>query len=158
MIMSLEQEIHVRDFLLPRHVLTDLRAADKGSLLHELSRCAGAALNIAPETVSAALLKREQLGSTGMGSGIAIPHACLPEVQQPFGMLARLKVPVDFEAVDGQPVDLIFLLLVPEPSKSRQVNVLASVARKLRDPKVRQELRNAKDSRGIYRLMSDDGD
>ena len=154
--MSLEQEIHVRDFLLPRHVLTDLRATDKASLVQELSRHAGAALNIPSETISAALLKREQLGSTGMGSGIAIPHACLPEVQQPFGMLARLKVPVDFEAVDGQPVDLIFLLLVPEPSKSRQVNVLASVARKLRDSKVRDDLRHAKDARAIYRLVTDD--
>ena len=154
--MNSEQEIHVRDFLLPRHVLTDLRATDKASLLQELSRHAGAALNIPLETVSVALLKREQLGSTGMGSGIAIPHACLPEVQQPFGMLARLKVPVDFEAVDGQPVDLIFLLLVPEPSKSRQVNVLASVARKLRDPKVREELRHGKDARAIYRLMTED--
>jgi PTS system nitrogen regulatory IIA component len=154
--MSLEKEIHVSDFLLPRHVLTDVRATDKTSLLQELARRAGAALNIASDTMAAALLKREQLGSTGMGSGIAIPHACLPEVQQPFGMLARLQVPVDFEAVDSQPVDLVFLLLVPEPSKGQQVNVLASVARKLRDSKVREELRHAKDARAIYRLMTDD--
>jgi PTS system nitrogen regulatory IIA component len=106
--------------------------------------------------MAVALLKREQLGSTGMGSGIAIPHACLAELQQPFGMLARLKVPVDFEAVDDQPVDLVFLLLVPEPSKGHQVNVLASVARKLRHSKVREELRQAKDARVIYQLMTDE--
>jgi len=156
MTMSFGSQMHLRDFLLPRHVLTDLRATDKVGLLQELSRRAGAALNIPSETVSAALLKREQLGSTGMGNGIAIPHACVAEVKEPFGMMARLKEPVDFEAVDEQPVDLIFLLLVPEPSQSRQINVLASVARKLRDPKVRQELRTAKDARAIYRLMAED--
>jgi PTS system nitrogen regulatory IIA component len=106
--------------------------------------------------ISEALLKREQLGSTGMGNGFAIPHACVAGVQVPFGMLARLKEPIDFEAVDEQPVDLIFLLLLPEPSQPQQLNVLASVARRLRDPKVLQSLRTAKDARAIYQRMTED--
>jgi hypothetical protein len=89
--MSFGSQMHVRDFLLPRHVLTDLRATDKVGLLRELSRRAGAALNIPSEILSAALLKREQLGSTGMSNGIAIPHACVAEVKEPFGVMVRLK-------------------------------------------------------------------
>ncbi|MFZ1988642.1 MAG: PTS sugar transporter subunit IIA, partial [Alphaproteobacteria bacterium] len=81
---------------------------------------------------------------------------CVPGVKGPFGMLARLKEPVDFEAVDGQPVDLVVLLLGPEPAQSQQLNALASVSRKLRDPEVVQELRAAKDARAIYRRMTED--
>ena len=92
--------------------------SDKAGVLQELARRAGAALKIPAETISAALLKREQLGSTGMGDGIAIPHARVPGVKSPFGMLARLKQPVDFHAVDGQPVDLVFLLLAPASSQA----------------------------------------
>lgn len=148
--------MHVKDFLVSRHILTDLQAAGKAGLLRELSRRAGAALNIAPEPIAAALLKREQLGSTGMGNGFAIPHACVAGVSEPFGMLARLKDPVAFDAVDEQPVDLVFLLLVPEPSQSQQINVLASVARKLRDGKVLEAVRAAKDARAIYQLMTEE--
>lgn len=148
--------MHVKDFLVTRHILTDLQATDKAGLLRELSRRAGAALNIPSEPISTALLKREGLGSTGMGNGFAIPHACIAGVSEPFGMLVRLDDPVDFEAVDDQPVDLVFLLLTPEPSQSQQLNALASVARRLRDSKALQALRTAKDARAIYQLMTED--
>jgi PTS system nitrogen regulatory IIA component len=91
-----------------------------------------------------------------MGNGIAIPHARVAGVKSPFGMLARLKQPVEFEAVDGQPVDLVFLLLVPASSQGEQLNVLACVSRRLRDREVLEALRGAKDSRALYRRMTED--
>jgi PTS system nitrogen regulatory IIA component len=149
--------MQVRDFLLPRHVLTDVRSTDKAGLLRELSRHASAALGVPADTIAAAVLKREALGSTGMGEGIAIPHARIVGLTKLFGMLARLAQPIDFEAVDGQPVDIIFLLLQPAGSDD-DINALACVARKLRDPKVQAELRSAKDSSGIYARLTADAD
>jgi PTS system nitrogen regulatory IIA component len=150
--MSLEK-MHVQDFLLPRRVVTDLRPGNKTAVLRELSRRAAEELKVPADAISAALLKREELGSTGMGNGFAIPHAGVTGIKLPYGMLARLSEPIDFDAVDGQAVDLIFLLLLPEPSQGQQLNALASVARRLRDPIVLQALRSAKDSRLMYQKM-----
>jgi len=141
--------MQIKDFLLPRHVRTDIRSTDKISLLRELSRDASAALNLPVEAIAAALLKREALGSTGMGEGIAIPHARVAGLTRPFGLFARLKQPIDFEAVDGQPVDIVFVLLMPAESDG-DINALACVARWLRDPRALDELRRAKDSNSIY--------
>ena len=148
--------MHIKDFLSPSEVITDLRASNKTSVLQELARRAAAVLKMSADTISAELLKREQLGSTGMGDGIAIPHARVAGVKSPFGMLARLKDPVDFEAVDGQPVNLVFLLLGPAAPQGEQLNVLACVARKLRDPATIEELREAKDSQALYQRMTED--
>jgi PTS system nitrogen regulatory IIA component len=133
--------------------VSDLRPGRKPVVLRELSRRAAEALNIPVDVISAALLKREALGSTGMGHGFAIPHASIAGITAPFGLLARLVEPIDFDAVDGAPVDLIFLLLLPEPSQGQQLNALACVARRLRDPGVLKELRGAKDAGAIYRTM-----
>jgi nitrogen PTS system EIIA component len=143
----------LEDFLSPDRVVIDLRAANKAALLRELARRAAAELSIPADTVCAALLKREGLGSTGMGHGFAIPHTAVKDLRVPFGMLARLSQPLDFDAIDGQPVDLVFLLLLPEPSQGPQLNALASVARRFRDSSILQELRTAKDARTIYEKM-----
>jgi len=148
--------MHIQDFLSPGNVITDLRASNKTGVLQDLARRAAAVLKISADTISTELLKREQLGSTGMGDGIAIPHARVAGVKSPFGMLARLKEPVDFEAVDGQPVDLVFLLLGPSAPQGEQLNVLACVARKLRAPGTLEELRGAKGSQELYRRMTVD--
>jgi nitrogen PTS system EIIA component len=148
--------MHIKDFLSPSNVVTDLRASNKTSVLQELALRAAAILKMPADTISAELLKREQLGSTGMGDGIAIPHARVAGVMAPFGLLARLKEPIDFDAVDGQPVDLVFLLLGPASPQGQQLNVLACVARKLRDPATVAELRSAKDSQALYRRMTED--
>jgi PTS system nitrogen regulatory IIA component len=95
------------------------------------------------------LVKREALGSTGMGGGMAIPHARLAGLSKPFGLLARLDQGIDFDAVDGEPVDIVFLLLLPEASDA-DINALACVARKLRDTQVLAAVRRAKDARGIF--------
>ena len=87
------------------------------------------------------LMQREKLGSTGIGNGIAIPHGKLPKLERLFGLFARLDRPIDFEALDGQPVDLIFLLLAPEGAGADHLKALARVARLLRDPDIARKLR-----------------
>ena len=103
----------IKDFLSPADVLPDVRAADKARLLQDLSKRGAAALDIDVALVTGAILKREELGSTGVGGGVAIPHARIAEVKKAFGILGRLKKPIAFDAIDGQPVDIVFLLLLP---------------------------------------------
>jgi PTS system nitrogen regulatory IIA component len=143
----------IKDFLSPDHALIDVRAADKAGLLQDLSSRAALALNLAVDRIAAELLKREELGTTGTGGGIALPHARMPEVTRPFGMLVRLKRPMDFDAIDSKPVDIVFLLLLPAAPEGDQVQALASVARKLRDPNSLQRLRGAADAAELYRAI-----
>jgi len=145
--------MHIGDFLASGDVAIGVRAADKVRLLRELSQRAAARLKLDPDRVARAILDREQLGSTGMGGGIAIPHARIEEVKAAFGMLARLRRPIDFESVDGKRVDLVFLLLLPTKAEGEQLNVLATVARRLRDPAVLEQLRNADDQASCYRAF-----
>jgi nitrogen PTS system EIIA component len=149
----MSEKLSLQDFLLPEHVVCNLRPGSKTAIIRELSRRAAEALQIPAEVIASALLKREQLGSTGMGSGFAIPHASIAGVKAPFGLLARLAEPIDFDAVDGAPVDLAFLLLLPDPSHGQQLNALACVARRLRDPAALRALRTAKDTRAMYETM-----
>jgi len=142
--------MHIKEFLSPSNVMIGLRARDKRALLTELSGRAAAALNLSAEAVEDAIEKRDELGSTGIGRGVSMPHARLREVEKPFGLLARLKHPIDFQAIDEQPVDIVFLLLLPASSQMDQLNALAAVARKLRDPKVLRRLRDAPDSAAFY--------
>lgn len=143
----------ITDFLSPADALTELRAPDKARVLQELSARAAATLKLDADGVSTDLLKREELGSTGMGNGVAIPHARFAELAKPFGILARLKKAIAFDAIDAQPVDIVFLLLLPSAADAGQLNALACVARKLRDPKVLAELRRADDGVALYRAM-----
>jgi len=126
----------------PAHVLDRLRAADKASLLGALARAAGEALGLPPADIAAALAAREALGSTGTGRGIAVPHARIATLAAPSGFFARLDRPVAFDSVDGQPVDLVFLLLSPE-ADAEHLRALAAVSRRLRTPGVAEALRNA---------------
>src|SRR5476651_25190 len=102
--------MEITDFLSPTEVIVNARAPDKIRLLTDLCNRAASTLKIAPSRITADILKRENLGSTGMGGGVAIPHARLADLKKPFGVLARLKSPIDFDAIDRQPVDIIFLL------------------------------------------------
>jgi PTS system nitrogen regulatory IIA component len=138
------------DFLLPSDVLLNVRAADSRQLLEDMAKRAAATLDMPEDTIVSALLKREDLGSTGVGNGVAIPHARFEAVKKPFGILARLKQPVDFNAIDGQPVDLIFVLLLPAAGEGEQLGALASVARKLRAPDILTRLRQAKSTPELY--------
>ncbi len=147
----------IPDFLSADNVVIDATAADKKKLLSELARKAGAVVDVLPERLLAELVKREVLGSTGMGGGVAIPHARFHQVAKPFGMLVRLRKPLDFDAVDGEPVDIVFLLLLPEAAPAGdQLGALASIARKLRNAKIATALRNARGSAEMYRILTAD--
>lgn len=146
----------VSDFLSAADVTIDAAFADKRKLLEELARRAAAAIALDPAQVLAELEKREELGSTGMGGGVAIPHARFHQLRKPFGMLVRLKKPIAFEAVDGKPVDTIALLLLPDAREGGQLGALACIARKLRDPVVTAAIRKARDDAEVYRSLTED--
>jgi nitrogen PTS system EIIA component len=144
----------VSDFLSSADVITDVAFADKQKLLEDLARRAAAIVDVEPALILSELVKREQLGSTGMGGGVAIPHARFHQVAKPFGMLARLKRPIAFDAVDGLPVDTIALLLLPDAPDGEGLGALACIARKLRNPAVTAALRRARDGAEIYRTLT----
>jgi PTS system nitrogen regulatory IIA component len=144
--------MEIKDFLSPGDALVKIRAPDKTRLLQDLASRAASVLNLDANLVSIEILKREALGSTGTGDGVAIPHARIPELKKPFGTLVRLKHAIDFDAIDGKPVDVIFLLLLPQ-SQGDPLNALASVARKLRDPESVRRLRDAADDAELYRAI-----
>jgi PTS system nitrogen regulatory IIA component len=136
----------ISDLLSPTDVMVDVRASNKRLLLQELAAKAAASLALNVERIAPYLLKREELGSTGIGRGVAIPHARLPDLQRPHGILARLKQAIDFDAIDGQPVDIVFVLLLPAAAETEALGALASVARILRSPENLARLRAAKDA------------
>lgn len=142
--------MEIKDFLLPSDALVKPRVSDKRRLLQELAARAASALNLDANRISVELLKREDLGSTGTGGGVAIPHARIPDLKKPFGILVRLKHAIDFDAIDGKPVDIVFLLLLPAQSQGDHLNALASVARRLRDPESVRRLRSAGDDAELY--------
>jgi PTS system nitrogen regulatory IIA component len=144
----------IADFLSSTDVAAGVVAADKEKLLDGLARKAGAVVNIVPELILAELRKREQLGSTGMGGGVAIPHARFQQIHKPFGMLVRLKRAIDFDAVDGKPVDTVCLLLLPAATGGDQLGALAAIARKLREPSVIAAVRRARDGTEMYRTLA----
>jgi nitrogen PTS system EIIA component len=146
----------ILDFLSPIDVMTNVAASDKQQLLQELARKAGLIVDVLPNRVFAELQKREELGSTGMGGGVAIPHARFQQIIKPLGMLVRLRKPIEFNAVDGKPVDTVFLLLLPEAADGEQLGALALIARKLRNPAITAALRSARDSAEMYRALATD--
>jgi PTS system nitrogen regulatory IIA component len=100
----------ISNCLTPAHVMLDVRASDKIELLHQLSAQAADELGLDAAYVSKQITKREELGSTGVGNGVVLPHARLKGIKTPFGLLVRLRSGIDFEAIDDQPVDIVFLL------------------------------------------------
>ena len=146
--------MNIKSFLSPADVAIGVEARDKSTLLKNLSTRAADALDLAADAVTNQIERRDELGSTGIGGGVCIPHARLREVRKPFGLLARLREPIDFEAIDGQPIDIVFLLLLPAASQLDQLNALAAVARKLRDPEVMRKLREAPSAQALYAAVT----
>jgi PTS system nitrogen regulatory IIA component len=144
----------IQELLAPSDTMIGVRADDKNGLLRSLCRHAASSVSVSLDQIATEVMKRETLGSTGMGEGVAIPHARLSGVERPFGLLARLKHPIDFDAIDGKPVDLVFLLLLPVAPHGEQLNALASVARMLRRTETLRELRQAANSDGLYDAMT----
>jgi PTS system nitrogen regulatory IIA component len=144
----------IKDLLAPSDVFVGIRASNKTKLLEDLCRRAASILKVDAEELSTEILKREELGSTGMGGGVAIPHGRIPDVKRPFGLFARLKSAIEFDAIDRLPVDLVFLLLLPTASAGEQLNALALVARRLRDADIIGNARRAADSSNLYAALA----
>jgi PTS system nitrogen regulatory IIA component len=142
------------DLLTPEAVVPHLRAANKKAALHEIAAQAARLTGLAERTIFETLLQRERLGSTGIGEGIAIPHGKLPGLSRMFGLMARLDKPIEFESLDGQPVDLLFLLLAPEGAGADHLKALASVARALREPGAPDRIRKARDADALYAVLT----
>lgn len=147
--------MNISDLLSPAQVIADLRARDKRQVIDVLARHAALALNLEVQAIDRALLAREALGSTGMGKGTALPHARLPEIRKPFALFARLQGAVEFDAIDGRPVDLVCLVLLPTTPQGEQLNALACVARRFRDHDVLTRLRKADGPEPLYRALVD---
>ena len=135
-------------------VIPALRVNGKKQALQELSERAAAVSKLPAREIFDAILQRERLGPTGVGDGIAIPHGKLQRCERICGVFARLERPIDFEALDGLPVDLIFLLIAPETAGADHLKALAAIARVLRQPNVAQQLRGARDASAIYSLLT----
>jgi PTS system nitrogen regulatory IIA component len=141
------------DLLSPVDVVIDVRASNKRLLLQELATKAATSLRLRVDQIAPDLLKREDLGSTGVGAGVAIPHARLSDLQRSFGLLARLKQPIEFDAIDEQPVDIVFVLLLSANAEDGQLGALALVARTLRSSETLGRLRRAQDVSELYSTM-----
>ena len=146
--------MNIKDFLTKGRVIVDAPAVDKATVLGELSRRAAVAAGLPVQFVTNEIRKRDELGSTGIGKGVALPHARLREVKKTVGVLARLIKPVEFDAVDGEPVDIVFLLLLPAAAQLDQLNALAATARKLRDPEVLAKLRAGRDAAALFQTIT----
>jgi PTS system nitrogen regulatory IIA component len=144
----------LNDLVSAQAIIPALRANSKKQVLQELAARASELSGVPEREIFDTLLQRERLGSTGVGNGIAIPHGKLGSFKQLFGLFARLERPIDFEALDGEPVDLVFVLLAPESAGADHLKALARIARMLRDPAIAQNLRNSRDEAALYAVLT----
>jgi PTS system nitrogen regulatory IIA component len=147
--------MEIADILDPRSVVASLRAANKKQALQEIARRAAELTGEGERAIFDVLLERERLGTTGVGAGIAIPHGKLPGLKRLWGLFARLETPIDFESIDEQPVDLIFLLLAPGGAGADHLKALARVSRLLRDRRVCEKLRGSDNAEALYALLTE---
>jgi len=143
------------DFLDPQAVLPSLRVNSKKQALQELAANAARLTGLDAAAIFETLLQRERLGSTGIGEGIAIPHGKLAGLTRIFGLVARLEKPIEFEALDGQQVDILFLLLAPEGAGADHLKALSRVARVLREPGLIERVRATRDAAALYAIMTE---
>jgi len=136
-------------------IMPALKANSKKQLLQLLAERASTIAGIPEREIFDTILQRERLGSTGVGNGIAIPHGKLAGVKQISGVFARLETPIDFEALDDQPVDLVFLLLAPEGAGADHLKALSRIARVLRDADTVAKVRGTQDAAAIHALLSE---
>ena len=144
----------LRDLVKPDAVLPSLHVQSKKQALHEVCAAAARQLDMPERSILDTILQRERLGSTGVGQGVAIPHGKLKGLESLVGVFARLQKPVDFDALDDQPVDLLFVLFAPEAAGADHLKALARIARVLRDPAVAQKLRVASDAGELYEVLT----
>ncbi|HEY3849205.1 MAG TPA: PTS sugar transporter subunit IIA [Acetobacteraceae bacterium] len=144
----------IADLIGPDQMVVGLRVADKAQLLWELARRAAASLELEQPALLRALQAREQLGSTGLGRGFALPHARLQGLPRVYALLARLGRPIDYNSVDDKPVDLVVLLLTPESAAGQHLATLAALSRPFRDEGFAQQVRKAPDAAALYQVLA----
>lgn len=147
--------MEISDLIEPRAVMANLRAANKKQALQEIARRASEITGEPERAIFDVLIERERLGTTGVGSGIAIPHGKLPALKRLYGVFARIETAIDFESIDGQPVDLVFLLLAPAGAGADHLKALARVSRLLRDRAVCEKLRGSDSPEALYALLTE---
>jgi PTS system nitrogen regulatory IIA component len=146
--------VKIAEFLKPTDVLVESRALDKTSLIKNLCTHAASRLGIPAAAIQSSIARREALGSTGIGNGVAIPHANIAGLTEPFGVAVKLDNAVEFDAIDEGKVDVVVLLLMPETPSQSQLNALACVARRLREPEIRSRLRSASQPDRVYEILT----
>ena len=147
--------MEIADLLTPADVVANLRATNKRQALQELAKRAAVSTGRNERAIFEVLLERERLGTTGIGGGTAIPHGRLPDLPRLYGLFARLEKPIDFEAIDNRPVDLIFLLLTASGAGADHLKALARISRLLRDKTVCDKLRGTDRADALYALLTD---
>jgi PTS system nitrogen regulatory IIA component len=147
--------MNLAEIISPRGVLANLRASSKKQALQELAKRAAEITGESERAIFEVLLERERLGTTGVGNGIAIPHGKLASLPRLYALFAKLEQPIDFDAIDEQPVDLICLLLAPQTAGADHLKALAQVSRLLRDRQVCEKLRGANSAEAIYALLTE---
>ena len=147
--------MEIVDLITPETTIAKLHASSKKQALQEMSRLAAAQCDIAERQILDVLMERERLGTTGVGNGIAIPHGRLPGLDKLFGVFCHLDAPVDFQSIDDEPVDLIFMLLAPEQAGADHLKALARISRLLRDRSVCEKLRGADSSDALYAVLTE---
>ncbi|HLS69586.1 MAG TPA: PTS IIA-like nitrogen regulatory protein PtsN [Kiloniellales bacterium] len=145
----------IADLLSPEGVLPALRVTSKKQALQELARRAADLIALPERTIFDVLIEREKLGTTGVGNGIAIPHGKLPHLGRLHALFARLASPVDFDAIDEQPVDLICVLLAPQEAGADHLKALATISRLLRDRVICEKLRGSESRDALYALLTE---
>ncbi|WP_061935291.1 PTS IIA-like nitrogen regulatory protein PtsN [Aureimonas sp. AU22] len=146
--------MELSDLIREEAILPSLKAHSKKQVLQDLSERAASLSGLEARDIFDTVIAREKLGSTGIGHGIAIPHGKLGGVTRIQGVFARLAKPIDFESLDDQPVDLVFLLIAPEGSGADHLKALSKIARLLRDPRTVDELRASRDASSLHHLMT----
>lgn len=146
--------MNLGDLIAPEAVRSSVRAKDKKQLLAELAVCASNISGVQEREIFDVLLQRERLGSTGLGQGAAVPHGKISGLNRIVGVFARLVEPVDFDAADGEPVDIVFLLLAPEGAGADHLKSLACISRVLRDGAAVQKLRSCRDAAALYAVLT----
>lgn len=147
--------MEITELLDPSGVIANLRGTSKRQALQELARRAAAITGRDEHRIFETLWEREQLGSTGIGGGTAVPHGRLPGLTRPIALFARLEKPLDFDAIDGRPVDLIFVLLTPADAGADHLKALARISRLLRNQAICSKLRGTEGADAIYALLTD---
>jgi len=147
--------MHLADLIGPEAVIPSLKVKTKKQLLQELSVRAARLTGLPERYIFDTLLQRERLGSTGLGQGVAIPHGKFARLKRITGVCARLAEPIDFDAVDGAPVDIVFLLLAPEGAGADHLKALARISRLLREGHAVDKLRASRDAAAIYAVLTE---